>query len=184
MVAQLATRSSALVAARPAARVSTRSSTRFARRAVLVRAEAPETPAEAAPVVESAPEASAPTTAPFKPAPALVPTINFGDIMGFSGAAPELINGRLAMLGFTAALGAELASGRDVFQQLSGGMPILVIWAAMIFTGASLTPILKNAKRESFLFFTPEREMFNGRAAMIGFAALLIVEAVKGSALF
>ena len=85
--------------------------------------------------------------------------------MGFSGAAPELINGRLAMLGFTAALGAELASGRDVFQQLSGGMPILVIWAAMIFTGASLTPILKNAKRESFLFFTPEREMFNGELA-------------------
>jgi len=82
--------------------------------------------------------------------------------MGFSGSAPELINGRLAMLGFTAALGAELASGRDVFQQLQGGMPILVGWVAMLFIGGSLAPILKGAKREPFLFFTPEREMFNG----------------------
>lgn len=183
MAFQLATCSSALVAARPAARVATRSSTRSARRAVMVRAETPETPAEAAPVVESAAPASTPAPAPT-PAPPAPKTINFGEIMGFSGAAPELINGRLAMLGFTAALGAELASGRDVFSQLSGGMPILVIWAAMIFTGASLAPIFKGAKREPFAFFTPEKEMINGRAAMIGFASLLIVEAVKGSALF
>lgn len=33
------------------------------------------------------------------------------ELMGFKGAAPEIINGRLAMLGFSAALGAELRGG-------------------------------------------------------------------------
>ena len=36
---------------------------------------------------------------------------SFSKVMGFSGA-PEIINGRLAMMGFVAALGAELSSGR------------------------------------------------------------------------
>lgn len=31
--------------------------------------------------------------------------------MNFGGSAPELVNGRLAMLGFIAAVGAELSSG-------------------------------------------------------------------------
>eukprot|EP01025_Chloroclados_australasicus_P032286 TRINITY_DN32722_c0_g3_i1.p3 TRINITY_DN32722_c0_g3~~TRINITY_DN32722_c0_g3_i1.p3 ORF type:complete len:109 (-),score=23.32 TRINITY_DN32722_c0_g3_i1:27-353(-) len=35
----------------------------------------------------------------------------FGNLMAFSGPAPELINGRLAMLGFVAAVFAELNSG-------------------------------------------------------------------------
>ncbi len=38
--------------------------------------------------------------------------------MAFSGPAPELINGRLSMLAFVAALGAELASGEPVLRQL------------------------------------------------------------------
>ena len=33
--------------------------------------------------------------------------------MNFGGSAPELINGRLAMLGFIAAVGAELSSGEE-----------------------------------------------------------------------
>lgn len=40
-------------------------------------------------------------------------------LMAFSGPAPELINGRLSMLAFVAALGAELASGEPVLRQLS-----------------------------------------------------------------
>lgn len=39
-------------------------------------------------------------------------------LMAFSGPAPELINGRLSMLAFVAALGAELASGEPVLRQL------------------------------------------------------------------
>ena len=37
----------------------------------------------------------------------------------FDGAAPELINGRLAMVGFFAALGAEIVSGEGVIMQVS-----------------------------------------------------------------
>jgi hypothetical protein len=37
---------------------------------------------------------------------------------------------------------------------------------------------------ESFGPLTPKAELTNSRAAMVGFAALLVVEAVKGSALF
>jgi len=40
----------------------------------------------------------------------------FGDLMAFSGPAPELINGRLAMLGFIAAVVAELNSGESVLK--------------------------------------------------------------------
>jgi Chlorophyll A-B binding protein len=41
------------------------------------------------------------------------------EIMKFNGPAPELINGRLAMIGFFAAVGAELATHRTIFQQVS-----------------------------------------------------------------
>lgn len=37
----------------------------------------------------------------------------------FSGPLPEKANGRLSMLGFVAALGAELATGEPVFTQVS-----------------------------------------------------------------
>ncbi len=36
--------------------------------------------------------------------------------MNFNGIAPELINGRLAMVGFLAAVGAELSSGELCFE--------------------------------------------------------------------
>lgn len=45
-----------------------------------------------------------------------VPTIR--SVMAFDGA-PELINARLAMVGFLAALGAELASGEGVVMQVN-----------------------------------------------------------------
>merc|ERR1712107_777717 len=35
--------------------------------------------------------------------------VTFGDMMNFSGIAPELVNGRSAMVAFVAAAGAELA---------------------------------------------------------------------------
>lgn len=41
-----------------------------------------------------------------------------GSLMAFDGAAPELINGRLAMVGFFAALGAEVHSGEGVMMQV------------------------------------------------------------------
>ena len=87
------------------------------------------------------------------------------------------------MLGFVSAVGAELASGESVFAQFQGNEAGILFHFAL-FAAASIVPIMKSAKEESFGPFSPQAEMLNGRAAMIGFAALLLIEASKGSALF
>merc|ERR1712113_1017907 len=75
-----------------------------------------------------APEAAAPPPAPK--------SVSFGEAMAFSGAAPETINGRLAMLGFVAALGAEASSGETVFQQV-GDATAPIAFAFVLFAAAS-----------------------------------------------
>ena len=97
--------------------------------------------------------------------------------------APEIINGRLAMIAFVAALGAELASGDSVLRQF-GESPVGVVLTVVTFTAASLIPLLSGAKKEPFGPFTPSAELINGRAAMLGFAFLLLAEAVNGKAFF
>jgi len=117
-------------------------------------------------------------------APSAAKAISFGDAMAFSGPVPETVNGRLAMLGFLAAVGAEVASGESVFQQLSDA-PVAIGAAFLAFAVASLVPILKGANlKEAFGPFTPSAELLNGRAAMIGLVGVLAVEYFKGSALF
>lgn len=105
----------------------------------------------------------------------------FTEVMGFSGA-PEIINGRLAMLGFVAAVGAELASGESVLKQLADE-PTGVTITFLLFIAASLIPAFLR-KSDSLGPFTPAAELLNGRAAMLGFAALLAVEAIRQSPLF
>jgi hypothetical protein len=163
------------------------------------------------------------------------------DVMGFAGAAPEIINGRLAQLGFLAAVGAELATGKPTWAQFSSASGPVFVTAA-VFIVASLIPIFKvcillvgliragvaalpdllapaqhhfcctaavpgvmqHSRTSSYLLhprfmlycaqgvkndesfgpLTPKAELTNGRFAMLGFAALLIVEGIKGSALF
>ena len=128
-----------------------------------------------------APEGNAATPPPPPPPAPKAPT--FGDAMAFAGSAPETVNGRLAMLGFIAALGAEASSGETVFQQVGDAEPS-ILFAFIMFAAASLIPILKGVKKEKFAFFSPEAEMLNGRAAMIGFALLLAIEAKSGAAFF
>lgn len=88
------------------------------------------------------------------------------------------------MLGFTAAVGAELASGAPLLDQLgSAFLPVLLTFG--VFTAASLIPILTGANlKQTFGPFRPEAEVINGRAAMLGLVALVITEGFKGSALF
>lgn len=102
--------------------------------------------------------------------------------MRFDGA-PEIVNCRLAMLGFVAGLGAELSTNESVYAQFTQAAPTVIAVAAL-FTAATLAPILKGNQPESFGPFEPRAELLNGRIACLGLAGLLIVEAVKGSALF
>merc|ERR1719258_38798 len=49
--------------------------------------------------------------------------LDFFKLMGAGGPAPEVINGRAAMVGFLAAVGAELATQDSIFKQLDPGGP-------------------------------------------------------------
>lgn len=87
-------------------------------------------------------------------------------------------------LGFVAALGAELATGETVLQQVAQE-PTLVFLTFVLISAASLIPLMSgSASDEKFGPFQPAAEKLNGRAAMIGFASLLVLEAVRGQALF
>lgn len=102
--------------------------------------------------------------------------------MAFAGPAPEIVNGRLAMLGFVAAMAAEIRTDETVVKQWAQE-PTLILLTFILFAAGSLVPIV-SGKKESLGPFTPEAEMINGRAAMIGFASLLVAELVRGTALF
>jgi len=119
------------------------------------------------------------------------------DLMAFSGALPERVNGRLAMLGFVAAVGAELTTGQSAFTQFANhpiSVPfhwaLFAVASAMpaVMSGNSLNTIMEASKEsgmaEGMKRWNADVELMNGRAAMIGFASLLIVEGIKGQALF
>jgi hypothetical protein len=103
--------------------------------------------------------------------------------MAFAGPAPEIINGRLSMLGFVAAMAAELSSGEGVLKQWSDE-PTLIALTFILFSAGSLVPMLRGSTGQKLGPFTPQAEMLNGRAAMMGFASLLAFEAVRGAPLF
>ena len=107
--------------------------------------------------------------------------------MGFSGPAPEKINGRLAMVAFVAAAGAELSSHESVAQQF-GDAPLPIVLTAVTFAVASLVPILKGAIDEHVgplpNVFNANVELLNGRVAMLGLAGLLVIENGSGQAFF
>jgi len=155
------------------------------RSAVVVRAERKFSDSEWDAAIKKATSADAGTpAAPSTPAPAAVKAVSLGDAMAFSGPVPETVNGRLAMLGFLAAVGAELASGETVFQQVVDA-PGPILGAFFAFALASLVPILKGADlKEAFGPFTPSAELTNGRFAMMGLAAVLALEYFSGKAFF
>ncbi|KAJ4957190.1 hypothetical protein NE237_013973 [Protea cynaroides] len=148
-----------------------------------VRCMAEEPQQEQSPVSSTSPTVPPPP----KPTPPPTPKVStkFEDVLAFSGPAPERINGRLAMVGFVAALGAELAKGDDVMGQLmNGGLPWF-LGTTVIFSIASLIPLFQgvSVQSKSKGFMTSDAELWNGRFAMLGLVALVFTEYVKGGAL-
>lgn len=113
-------------------------------------------------------------------------TPKISDVLAFSGPAPERINGRLAMVGFVAALALELSKGQDVFAQISNGAEIpLFLGTSILLSVASLVPLLKwvSVESKSKGLMTSDAELWNGRLAMFGLVALAFTEYVKGGTL-
>ncbi|CAN0857194.1 Early light-induced protein 2, chloroplastic [Linum grandiflorum] len=122
------------------------------------------------------------TPIPPTPKPKAKVSTKFGDVFAFSGPAPERINGRLAMVGFVAALAVELSKGQDVFTQISEGGASWFLLISGLFTVASLIPMFGGVTAESKSdgLMTSEAEIWNGRFAMLGLVALAFTEYVKG----
>ncbi|KAI3976449.1 hypothetical protein MKX01_008307 [Papaver californicum] len=95
--------------------------------------------------------------------------------LAFSGPAPERINGRLAMIGFVAAMGHNW---------LMGGLPWFVI-TSVVLSVASLISLFQGVSVESKSdgLMLSSAGMWNGRAAMLGLVALVLTEVAKGGAL-
>lgn len=115
--------------------------------------------------------------------------VSLADAMRFKGAAPEIINCRLAMLGFAAALGAELTTGKTIFEQFAIA-PKATIATFVIFAVATLIPIVRGLPRKDakelggLSAFSAFAEVANGRLAIVGFACLFIQELIMQSPTF
>lgn len=89
------------------------------------------------------------------------------------------------MLALLAAIKREAATGESVLQQLQHGPDWVLLALCVAIVYASMVPVLAGAKDEDFGWLSVRAEKTNGRAAMLGFAALLALEHhLGGVALF
>ena len=106
------------------------------------------------------PPGAPPTTSSARACPSI------RSIMQFDGPAPELINGRAAMLGFAAALLGELATGESVLNLLNDVPQGVIVVFTLILVG-SLFPMGMNIHphHKAHGFFTAQNEIWGGRLA-------------------
>jgi hypothetical protein len=87
----------------------------------------------------------------------------------------ERINGRSAMVGFTSALVDEIMTGHSISTQFHDHVGLAVAVSALTFLGTAV-----NAEDEGYVqgFFEPEKELINGRLAMLGVLSLALTESL------
>ncbi|XP_044959218.1 high molecular mass early light-inducible protein HV58, chloroplastic-like [Hordeum vulgare subsp. vulgare] len=159
------------------------------RRALVVRAQTEpdmDSTKETTSASTSSPSTSpAPTPIPAAPKPMTKkanPSV--WDALAFSGPAPERINGRLAMVGFVAALSVEAARGGGLLDQAGSGAGLgWFLATAGVFSVASLVPLLQGQSVESKSsgIWSADAELWNGRFAMLGLVALAATEFITGA---
>lgn len=90
--------------------------------------------------------------------------------------AAELINGRSAMLGFTAGAGKLLLTGEPVLRQIQDPSQDLgaVLTVAAVAAGTFITLQDRLEMEKAPEPWTPENELLNGRVAMLGVLALAL----------
>ncbi|XP_047068884.1 high molecular mass early light-inducible protein HV58, chloroplastic-like [Lolium rigidum] len=169
-------------------RSAARSSLAPRRRALVVRAQ---TEPEMDPSKETASASTSsptpissptPTRTPAAPKPKANPSV--WDALAFSGPAPERINGRLAMVGFVAALSVEAARGGGLLDQAGSGAGLgWFLTTAALFSVASMVPLLQGQTVESKSsgIWSADAELWNGRFAMLGLVALAATEFITGT---
>uniref|UniRef100_A0ACD6ACJ0 Uncharacterized protein n=1 Tax=Avena sativa TaxID=4498 RepID=A0ACD6ACJ0_AVESA len=158
------------------------------RRALVVRAQSePEmdlTKETSSPSTSSRTPISSPTPTPAAPKPKAKSNPSVWDALAFSGPAPERINGRLAMVGFVAALSVEAARGGGLLDQAGSGAGLgWFLTTAAVFSVASMVPLLQGQTVESKSsgIWSADAELWNGRFAMLGLVALAATEFITGT---
>lgn len=130
------------------------------------------------------------------------------EILSLEGWAPEVINGRIAMVGFVLAFFGELNTGdaftTQLFSHFGEFLKCATLWTAASFapsfqnrmgycgdpktlaTNSSWQTAIKGGPIPDYVepYFTPDVELLNGRVAMVGIALMIVIETIKGSALF
>ena len=85
----------------------------------------------------------------------------------------ERINGRAAMVGFTSALVDEIVTGHSLSTQINEHVGLTVAVSALSFLGTAANPADVGYIQG---LFDPEKELVNGRLAMLGILSMALTE--------